>query len=170
MLTTDKLSLLLKKAAGIDQFNFFELPVAEEPFAQITAVLDRNGVDARNFVDMYDDTMGSYDKFGEPGETTWTPSNNLMDLSWDEFLNRILSISHTLTEGPLKDNPISPTISINNNMNIAIRAIHNIQNQVKALPQSNIRMQLYKALSRAEDELINVTTHMPEVKADSFDF
>ena len=88
MITIDKLKQILYKTAGITEFNFFDQSIHEVPFAKIAALLDKNNVDARSFIDLYNDSIEGMMSTQDTGDTVWVPSSNLMDMTWEEFLEQ----------------------------------------------------------------------------------
>jgi hypothetical protein len=166
-----KLAQLLAKA-GVNQVNYFEKTIRGDIFEKISALLDKSGVDARHFVDLYQE-----DSFYDDEPSEWTPTGESMEMDWDQFLNHIIGVqaqppveegySEVMEEDALEEAPGDVTRSIDANMGIAMRAIENLQSFVAQLPKGKRRDKMSRFLVHAEENLVSASTYMPETQADN---
>ena len=166
-------------AFNITEANFDDWELPGNKFERLTAILDKNGYDPRFLVDMCrSEELDPYHPRKVP-QMSWTPYLEDHISTWEDFVSAIgghppakprptpkQKMKRMFEGQDLEEALGDASRSLQANIDIALRAIENLQNFVSQLPKGVRRTRMQMHINRAEDEIVSARGFMPAVQAD----
>lgn len=166
-------------AFNITEANFDDWELPGPKFERLTAILDKNGYDPRFLIDMCrSEELDPYHPRKMPN-VVWGPSLEDNISGWEDFVSAIGG------HPPMKQKPTpkqkmkkmfegqdleealgDASRSLQANIDIAMRAMQNLQKFVSELPPGVRRTRMTAHIDRAKAEILSAGNMMPEVQAD----